>query len=101
RSIYRFSSGTTAWPSATASKPPGQKSFCTSTTSRASFITPLLFEASRLLLGARVEAVERGGPVLADFARLQRLLQDARRQQLLAEVALIEAAIEDRLVDLL
>src|SRR6185437_3523668 len=45
--------------------------------------------------------IQCGGPVLSGFTRLRDLFEDSRREHLLAEVALIERAIENRLVDLL
>src|SRR5579884_1793120 len=110
RRRYSLQTGTTASPSATASEPPGQKSFWTSTITSASAMVascarreraPHRGESSASGLRARVEAVELGGAVLAAHAGVRRRLHDAGEQQLLAEVALVEPAVEDRLVDVL
>ena len=53
------------------------------------------------LVSFRIEAVERGGPMLPGLARLGDLLQNPGGKHLLAEVALIERAIQNRLIDLL
>src|SRR6185312_15928120 len=100
RWMYSLSTGTTSLPSGTASEPPGQKSFCTSTTISASAIGCLPLS---IFLRARlgVEAIEPRRAVLADHLHALRRLDDARQQQFLAEVALVQGAIQDGLVDLL
>src|ERR1043165_59605 len=98
----RLATSIVSSPRATASAPPGQKSYCRSTRISARVARILDRQPERLLerplVLAAVEAVQPRGAMSYTLLRLVGLDEEIHREDLLAEVSLVELGTEDDLV---
>src|ERR1043165_9341341 len=98
----RLATSIVSSPRATASAPPGQKSYCRSTriSARMARILDRQLEAllEQPLVLAAVEAVQPRGAMSYTLLHLVGLDEEIHREDLLAEVSLVEVGAEDDLV---